>query len=271
MNTITSCRFCGSGDKKLWVGNYYRCNDCLFISADPHPSNEEIENHYKGYHENNHQVSEDKNRKRAVSYQQEIMWLKNLGILKNISTIYDYGASGGYFLDAISAQTNSNTALYASDLALGAQSVLKEKGYFKSLNEVRPNSIDLFVMRGVIEHIVDFRQTINDVASTISKDGYFFITATPDASCTVANLYRDAWVQHHYPSHFQHFSSHHLDELLGLVGMVPFAVTELYPGSPYREKNDDHEWLNALIDNSGNRAHAYWGSMMTRLYRKLND
>jgi hypothetical protein len=269
MRELSDCRFCGSRDKTLWVGNYFRCNECLFISTDPAPTNDEIDRHYKGYHENNHQASAVKNEKRAISYGQEVSWLKSLGVISDVATVFDYGGSGGYFLDVLSEHTDSGAIHYACDLAAGAEARLKEKGYFKSLDEVPAGSIDLFVMRGVIEHVVDFKGLLDLAASKISRGGYFFITATPDASCTVANRYRDAWVQHHYPSHFQHFSSHHIDELLGAGGMAPHAVTELYFDSPYREVTDDLNWLQFLSDTECDTSHAYWGSMMTRLYRKI--
>ena len=107
------------------------------------------------------------------------------------------------------------------------------------------------------------------MSSKLVRGGHFFITATPDSSCTIANIYRDKWVQHHYPSHFQHFSATHVDILMGESRLVISDTVDLYKDSIYRKGNDDSSWLNAVDGGSVFEPHAYWGSMMTRLYIKL--
>lgn len=254
---------------KPWTGRYERCNDCLYICTVPPPTLEEIDQHYSQYHEKNHQESETKNAARAISYVQEIRWMESSLGGPLPAPVFDYGASGGYFLDALVSEGGvPATAAFGDDLSPGAVEQLKKKGYRKTLPSLEPKSMGLVTLRGVLEHVLDFRGVVESLTDLVADDGFFFITATPDASSTVANLYRDQWVQHHYPSHFQHFTSALVDRLLAERGFVLVDHVDLYRNSVYRKDEDDLCWLRAVHGVNEGSAHAYWGSMMTRLYRR---
>jgi len=269
---MNQCRFCAGTDLKLWVGRYQRCNDCLYICAVPAPTPDEIDRHYSQYHENNHQKSEAKNLARAVSYQQEIRWLKGLLGDPLPGPVFDYGASGGYFLDALVSDGGvAASQAHGDDLSPGAVAQLVKKGYRKTVSSCESKSMQLVTLRGVLEHLLDFRSVIGDLTGLVADGGALFITATPDASSTVANLYRDRWVQHHYPSHFQHFTSALVDQLLAERGFVLVDHVDLYRESVYRSDDDDLHWLRAVKGTVPEVHHAYWGSMMTRLYRRGPD
>lgn len=266
---MKQCRFCGGHDLKPWVGTYQRCNDCLYICSVPAPTPSEIDQHYSQYHENNHQKSEAKNQARAVSYRQEIQWLKSRLGDSIPAPVFDYGASGGYFLDAMVNDGGvPANEVYGDDLSPGAVDQLILKGYRKTTGACEPRSMGLVTLRGVLEHLLDFRGAIASLTDLVAENGYFFITATPDSSSTVANLYRDRWVQHHYPSHFQHFNSALVDSLLAECGFVLVDHVDLYRESVYRSADDDARWLRAVQGITAGEHHAYWGSMMTRLYRR---
>jgi SAM-dependent methyltransferase len=266
---MKTCRFCQSTDLKIWTGNYYRCNDCLYICTVPVPTPAEINNHYAHYHEKNHQASEAKNKARAVSYIQEVDWIKSQVTGHLEGPVFDYGASGGYFLDALVEYGGIQKAhAFGDDLSIGAVDTLTEKGYHLSVDKVEGGTMNLVVLRGVLEHLVDFRGLLKQLTDLVAEDGYFFITATPDSSSTVANLYRNEWVQHHYPSHFQHFSAALIDELFAELNFVLADHVDLYRHSVYRSAQDDENWLSTVQKRDPQKRHAYWGSMMTRLYKR---
>lgn len=266
---MKKCRFCEGRDLKPWTGNYHRCNDCLYICSVPAPTTAEIDEHYSRYHENNHQKSEAKNAARAISYVQEIRWLERQLGSPMQGPVFDYGASGGYFLDALVSEGGvQQEDAHGDDLSPGAIEQLISKGYRKTLDSIDARSIKLVTLRGVLEHLLDFRGIISSLTELVAEDGAFFITATPDSSSTVANLYRDRWVQHHYPSHFQHFNAALVDYLLAERGFVLVDHTDLYRESVYRSDDDDLHWLRAVRGTAPEVHHAYWGSMMTRLYRR---
>lgn len=267
---MKECRFCNGTDLKVWTGKYYRCNDCLYICTVPAPSTEEIDAHYANYHEQNHQASETKNKARAISYIQEIDWIKRQTNRPLKGPVFDYGASGGYFLDALVGHGGINTDVaFGDDLSPGARETLAQKGYRLPIESAEKGEMQLVVLRGVLEHVLDFRTLLKELTSLVADDGYFFITATPDSSSTLANVYREKWVQHHYPSHFQHFSSALVDQLFAELGFTLADHVDLYKDSVYRSDSDDSSWLAVIQHDKPGQKHAYWGSMMTRLYKRF--
>jgi len=257
--------------------------------VDPLPTSKELDKHYLSYHDLNHQESVEKNIFRKESYKQEIQWLKKyinfVSIQDEEFSIYDYGASGGYFLDVIGDMTNDkNIKLYGDDKSRPAIDKLKKKGYYYSLELKKTKSkFDLVILRGVIEHIPNFKDLLAQITEALKDNGYLFITATPNGVSTCALLYRHNWVQHHYPSHIQHFSAHHFDYLLAKSNVIRIDSTDLYYNSVYKKENDITFFTKAIHDenytfkNSLNNVdkkelrHAFFGSMLTLLYQKKNN
>lgn len=283
------CRFCGSDRVYFWTDKpkyYVKCFDCNFISVDPLPSQEELDNHYSQYHDRNHQASAEKNLLRLQSYNQEISWLISLLDLNLYSSlrplsVFDYGCSGGYFLDALRERLHDvPMRLKGDDKSPPAVKVLKDKGYYIDFENLTANNwtVDLIILRGVIEHVPDFKKLLQSLSSRLSKGGYLFITATPNGASPCATLYRHNWIQHHYPSHIQHFSSHHLDYLGALNGLERVDSIDFYTKSPYKSEKDVQVFVNSIqqgmIDYNGlgqdsliSLRHAFFESMLTILYK----
>ena len=239
----------------------------------------DLKKHYTKYHDNNHQASLQKNEARLKSYRQEVEWLKSLGVLSDGMSIFDYGCSGGYLLDYISGQF-SKCVLSGYDLSDDSQVILRQKGYFAEPKDLR-DPVDLIIVRGVIEHVVDFKGLMAHLASKIRVGGCLFITATPNGSSAAAQLLRHNWVQHHYPSHIQHFSDFHIDYLLSRSSMLRLSAVDLYQDSPYFEESSalsimgyvSTKEVSDLYSSSGQEDQAlrvpFYGSMLTLLYKKV--
>jgi 2-polyprenyl-3-methyl-5-hydroxy-6-metoxy-1,4-benzoquinol methylase len=291
-NNNIYCRFCDSRKVDLWTSvpkNYYKCFDCNFISVYPLPTYTEINDHYRDYHDKNHQAIKEKNDLRKLSYCQEIDWILKYIDLNNSSDtnlfkVFDYGCSGGYFLDEIKKNINMESLLLNGyDRSNPAIKILKEKGYYIDFFNIKNQyKYDLIIIRGVIEHIVDFKKLFMVLSNMLSINGYLFITATPNANSPCATLYRHNWVQHHYPSHIQHFSSTHFDYLSAKNGLIRIASTDLYNESPYMNESDKKIFMQYVSKqfisfNQKNSevikdlSHAFYESMLTLLYRKVSS
>ena len=287
-----NCRFCGSENKTLWAKEpreYFQCTDCLFISVDLLPTNKELDDHYSKYHDLNHQENAEKNELRSESYKQEVEWLKKYidfqSNMKENFSVYDYGASGGYFLDTVKNMiTDKDILLYGDDKSLPAIEKLQEKGYYHSLDLNKPNGkFDLVILRGLVEHVPDFKDLLTKVMKSLKDEGFLFITATPNGTSTCAQLYRHNWVQHHYPGHIQHFSAHHFDYYLASGNMIRVDSTDLYYDSVYKKDRDAADFIGSInkekynFENCKEKSiqskskHAFFGSMLTLLYRKRID
>ena len=284
------CRLCGSDRIALWTSlpkTYYKCFDCNFISVNPLPTDAEIEAHYKQYHDKNHQAVKEKNDLRRLSYKQEVDWLSEHIEFDPINDqrefkVFDFGCSGGYFLDEMKNSFKmKKILLHGYDRSEPAIKILKEKGYFVDYND-RDNSkrYDLVIIRGVIEHVVPFKELFTELTDMLSEKGYLFITATPNGNSPCATLYRHNWVQHHYPSHIQHFNSSHFDYLSALNGLIRVRSADLYADSPYKKAHDDNIFIsmvqneqahfNKVIPEEDKRMeHAFFESMLTLLFRKV--
>jgi 2-polyprenyl-3-methyl-5-hydroxy-6-metoxy-1,4-benzoquinol methylase len=292
MENDMKCRFCGSKKNILWAKEpkkYYQCSDCLFISVDPIPTNNELDDHYRDYHDLNHQESLEKNSMREESYKQEAQWLKKYIDFKSIKeggfSVCDYGASGGYFLDVIKSLVgNSSLSLYGDDKSLPAIEKLKEKKYYYNFDLNKPSGkFDLVILRGVIEHVPDFKELLVKITESLKDNGFLFISATPNGVSTGAQLYRHNWVQHHYPSHIQHFSAHHFDYHLVKNNVIRVDSTDLYYNSIYKKESDivafskfinkeNYNFTNCMSQDINNDLrHAFFGSMLTLLYQKKNN
>jgi 2-polyprenyl-3-methyl-5-hydroxy-6-metoxy-1,4-benzoquinol methylase len=292
--TESSCRFCGSGSLVEWTAKpvpYVKCTDCNFISVSQLPSKEELDFHYSKYHDLNHQASITKNQLRAKSYKQESLWLVDK--IQNLSKVdpkdsfrtFDFGGSGGYFLDCFSSilsqeMPDINLEFSCCDKSEPAIEILRDKGYYIAEEEAFSNLdyYDLVIVRGVIEHIPNFKQIVQYLSRIVRSSGFVFITATPNGSSAAATLYRSGWVQHHYPSHIQHFSESHFDILFSLENFIRCSFDDLYFNSPYanpsldlkrfRQSAETMQGNSEMLGDDSTR-HAFPGSMLTLLYKKI--
>ena len=176
------CRFCGSKKVYTWTNqptSYVKCFDCNFISVDPLPSKQDLDNHYSQYHDKNHQASAEKNALRLQSYHQEISWLLNFLDLNLYSasrplSVFDYGCSGEYFLDVLKSRLHDiPVELKGDDKSPPAVEVLISKGYYLDYDNLSSNDLkfDMVILRGVIEHVPDFQDLFKSLSSRLNKGG----------------------------------------------------------------------------------------------------
>ena len=74
-------------------------------------------------------------------------------------------------------------------------------------------SFDVIMFRGVLEHVVDPKNTLCVARNLISERGLLYITATPDLHSICAEIYRGMWKQV-CPEHLYYFSVEHLENVL---------------------------------------------------------
>lgn len=133
--------------------------------------------------------------------------------------------------------------------------------------------LDVVVLRGVIEHVVEPRPLLARLAGRLSPGGVVFVTATPNVACVCADVYRDRWNQFDPVQHLTHFSAKTLTSLLTPLGLNLEGEYYPYLETPYADYASDLAAVRqAILDRAAGRlvqrSPAFWGSMMTLVYRR---
>jgi SAM-dependent methyltransferase len=104
---------------------------------------------------------------------------------REFATILDVGSGDGFTLDALKGQYQATTLL-SIESSQTEQNMLRQKGYHLIAEDVDSdwhlayaNSVDLVIMRHVIEHFLDPVGVLQKVASVLKPDGLLYL-ATPD-------------------------------------------------------------------------------------------
>jgi len=179
---IKSCKICKSKKIKFLYKyenqNYYKCDLCNLIFQNPFPTTSFLKRYYdeeyfnKGYSKISKQSRKEINiRERQYKLDKKIL-TKYFKDSPNKS-ILDYGCGNGNFL----AKFKSKKYGYE----------FNDKAKFNKLVQkidLKKNKIkfDLIIMRGVIEHIVNFDEIVVQLVKKLKKGGFFYITATPNTN-----------------------------------------------------------------------------------------
>ena len=133
---------------------------------------------------------------------------------------------------------------------------------------------DLIIMRGVIEHVRNPKQYVYYGQKLLKKNGYLFITATPDLDSVAARVFKERWTLHRPESHIIHLTEKHIDILFSKKKFTKVGSKSLYLDTPYENFEDDVKKFAKEITNQQKKntsikeSPAFFGSMMTLVYKK---
>lgn len=275
-NYSQPCLVCGETNSELWAKkNDYtavKCLSCELIWIDPVPTTEELNQFYGGYYQN--RVEEVKlSQLRKIMYILDKNWLEQF---IQSGAILDLGCSDGSFLSTFGPQWEKHGIEIGKDAV--KEATTKNIKVLEGSEEKAlcfNKKFDCVTMRGTIEHFPNPRNVIKIISQVLKSGGYFFVTATPDAGSFCANLYREKWNQFEPPAHLFYFNVKNLTKLLEQFGFKKVAQHHFYPETPYANLEEDHQRvLNDLqlikkgLGNQVKKSAAFWGNMMTVLYKK---
>ncbi len=271
-----NCIICKQDKKELWAKKdkytAVKCLNCGLVWINPLPTTEELNQFYTKYYQ--YRVSEIKlSEQRKIMYQLDKNWLEQF-IRKG--KLLDIGCSDGSFLSYFNHEWEKYGVEIGGDAVRQANSRginVIEGSAKEALNFGK--KFDCVMLRGTIEHFKNPLEAIEIVSKLISSGGYLFFTATPDVDSFSAQLYKEKWNQFVPPAHLFYFSIKTLTKLVEKFNFEKVAEHHFYRETPYANIKEDHEKvLNDLkLINDGNRekvtnSPAFWGNMMTVLYRK---
>lgn len=278
-----ACPVCGAGENEIWakVGSYraVRCFPCTHVFMEQVLSEEGLDKYYNDYIAFRLQNTE-KLVQRAKMYEIDRGYL-----LRHVSSgrLLDIGCSSGELLLVLGQGFDSygiDRDVAAIDIAIRRGDWLSDRVRVGTLDgplDWIGGQVDVAIMRGVIEHLVDPKSTVEQVSNILRPGGVFFVTATPNIDCLSAEVFREKWNQFDPIQHVSHFDAKTLPLLGREFGLILEAQYYPYLDTPYANPPEDIRIVREAIamDASGRRSEiprspAFWGNMMTLVFRKEN-
>lgn len=276
---IVKCPWCGSDESTKWCDDVdpyvtVQCNDCDIVFVKNRLNENGRINYYKNYNTEKHQElvkSELRDKMYKIENEFVISFLKEGNIL-------DVGCGGAFFLDSFDNEKfNKNGVEYGDDgfrVASGKYPNKIMQGEFPLLDEIKDNTMDLIIFRGVLEHVVNPKDYLLKAKRTLKEDGYILITATPNLNSLCADLFRNNFNQHIPAEHIILFKDEHFKSFLKENNIKLVSERVFYTETPYANVCEDAKKITKAINLKDNNEEinfespAWYGNMMTLLFRK---
>ncbi|MFA6030788.1 MAG: class I SAM-dependent methyltransferase [Elusimicrobiota bacterium] len=275
------CAVCGASDKKeSWarsgVFHAVRCRGCGLVWIDPFLTEAGFAKYYTDY------IAFRLKNKKKMEQRSRMYELDGdfLRLFVQRGELLDVGCSAGFFLEKLGdgfskhgIEKDPAAVALARERNPAIGAVIQEGELGK--DDLIPGSYDVITMRGVIEHLPDPRMAVRRVAELLRPDGWYYVTATPNTDSFCAEAYREKWNQFDPIQHIYCFSAKTLGRLCGEFGLKLEAQAYPYLETPYASPEEDYAQLRRDLQliqqgrrNEVGRSPAFWGNMMTLIFRK---
>ena len=280
LTVYRDCLVCSERQTEIWASwgpfQAVRCVGCGLVWINPQLDEEGLQRYYANYI-----GLRAKDKKKTLQRQRQYELDRDfIQTYIQRGKVLDVGCSGGFFLNILSPEfekygvdIDAEAVKYArTHFTFGANVVCSplENAPFSE------GSFDLVIMRGVIEHLPEPVAALHRVSELLKPDGYFFISATPNADSFCANLYHERWNQFHPVRHLWYFSVKTFSGLCAQVGLKLVAKDFPYLETPYAEPEKDHRAVLRAVQARGEGTRdeigmspPFWGNMMSLIYRKI--
>ena len=260
----------------IWAKDSYfnaiECSNCGMVSIDP-PLTEEGLNLYYQKNFSRREDAKTKWNKRLMQYEQDKLFIENF---ISSGKCLDVGCGGGLFLESLSKHFTKYGIDIDDTCIKYAKDNFKSDYRLESLGKdtFDPNSLDLIIMRGVIEHVLDPNSYVKRCSELLVRGGYVFICATPNINSFTAKLYKEKWNLWHPIQHINLFDENTLTLLFEKYNFEKKIITYPYINTPYEDVKKDYQNLEKdLVNifqgkNVGRISPPFWGNMISVIYIK---
>lgn len=251
-------------DKELKL---FKCINCGHGHYGHKYSKNELNSIYEAEYASGYIEDSELSKLRRIQYKEDVKILKKYIDNDKEISVLDYGCSNGGFLKAMPKFWRK----------YGFEINPTHKNYVKMMHpEIKlvddigdiNKSLDLIVMRGVIEHIQVFDKVIDNLCKKIKKGGGLFITATPNFESICSILYKEQWSQIKAPEHIHHFTIASLGILLMKHRLVLKNYDFQYFKTPYENWRRDKKIFLENNNKHNKVTHAFPGNMITAYFEK---
>jgi SAM-dependent methyltransferase len=247
-NASGSCVLCGDrlsvvlpdvSDNRFGVPGAYsvcQCSGCGLEQTDPRPSPDELKRLYETYYNfgGERGTSYTELREKFFASPLYRIWLTLDGdgsfhTRKGRGRLLDVGCNEGRGLKIY--QRNGFLAeglelnVKAATVARKAQFTVHEallEDFFPSVG------YDVVVLSNVLEHSLDPRRMLSDIARILRPGGQIWISC-PNSQSWFRRVFGRAWINWHIPFHIAHFSPETLRKVLSETGFVEIDLNQITP------------------------------------------
>lgn len=226
------CRVCQKEGnvELLYTENNYnitRCRICKFISSDPIPSSDELEEYYSSnYYSGEESQAKTWDGCRNRLFLQTLKILKKRGISEH-DTILDIGCGYGAFLNFAS---KTGFTIEGIDISKSAIKYIKEKLHLRvwqgelGVLPLQKGRFKAITMLDVLEHLPDFMDKLKNAYDLLTVNGLIYIRV-PNmnfhlAKMKIFKLIGSKWKYGMFdpPAHLNHFTPEILEHILKKTG-----------------------------------------------------
>ena len=124
----------------------------------------------------------------------------------------------------------------------------------------------MIILRGVIEHLKNFKNITKNLVRRLKKNGQFVIMATPNSHSYAFVKNKKAFNQNN-ERHLFHFNSLNLTDFFLKMGLFNIDLTYPYYDTPYKDLNKDYKKLKKLA--SEKISPPCVGNMLSMIFKKM--
>ena len=253
-------------------GSVVRCENCTFVYATKVLNEFGLKEFWKKYESQIHTADEEKADKRKKMYESDYEFIHPF--LSVGDRILDVGCGNGDFLDWF-----AKDGYICEGIEYGEEAwKMTSKKYECFLGEIcdfnPEEGFDLVVFRGAIQYLLNPKKDLEKAVSLLNKNGYLYITASPNSDSLCFDLYREKFSVPVTAHDYYMFNEAVLTEYLEAIGMKLLTRGNLYLNTPYENYEEDIMRIADAIKkkhegkNINGDCPAFWDNMLTLIYRK---
>lgn len=206
-----------------------RCNQCGFLFTNPRPEEKQIGKYYESEDYVSHSGTSKGLINKLYHSIREYTIKKKVNLIKysnpTASTILDYGAGTGEFLNAIKKAGFTVNGIEPSSEARKRAMENFGLNLHPQFNSKESPVFDVITMWHVLEHVHMLNTLLADLYAQLDSRGTLII-AVPNCDSYDASFYKQYWAAYDVPRHLYHFSKNTMEKLLD---KHRFRIDKIYP------------------------------------------
>lgn len=254
-----------------------KCNKCGFVYAKEILNTKGRAKFWRNYASRCHESNNESVQKRKLMYELEYKYVMQFIQTKN-PTVLDVGCGEGGFLDFF-----KGSRCYGIEVGEEAaeKASLKHTIYRGELPDIDfPEGVgaqfDLIIFRGVLQYCDEPVRYLLKADNLLKQNGLIFITSTPNMDSFCAKLFKEYFSFAVCPVAGNGFSPKMLTHFFNRYNYALCGEKFFYEETPYCNLMEDIKKVSRAIElmergeKVNFRSPAFWGNMMSLVYKKMD-